>query len=646
LFQKFPKQPLKNAVIKLEEIISKNRKSIDNLLLIKLKTYSNFVTPLMELENDLNIFFTPIYHTHSVMNSDESQKIYSEMLPILSEYSSEISQNINIFNVVKKIKENEKETLNIERNKILDDYILDFQLSGAELSADKKDRLKEISLKLSDLSNQFSQNVLNDTNSFELVIKDENDVAEIPYSDLENAKRDNGSWVFTLQMPSYLAYLTYGKNRDLREKLYKAFTTRGDKNKKIIDEILAFKFEKSNILGFSSYAELSIATKMAKKREDVINFLQNLANKSKSQAVKELNEIKNFAQLENFQPFDLAYYSDKFRKENFNIDEEEYRPYFEQNLVVKGVLDFISKLFDIEFKKIEESLWNEKATSFDIYENGKIISRLYLDLEARKNKKGGAWMNDWHSHHIDSSGKENLATAFVVCNFSPSSEKNPSFLRHDDIHTLLHEMGHAIHHLLSKVSEIDISGTNGVEWDAVEFPSQFLENFSYEPLFLKSFAKHHETSEILPDEMIEKLVKVKNFQSALMMVRQVEFSLFDFQLHSKLYQGNEIQKLLNEIRKDISPLIPPEYNKFQNSFSHIFAGGYSAGYYSYKWAEVLSADMFYQFIDKGIFDKDLSKKYRDIVLGCGGAKSMSELFFDVLKREPDESYLLRLNGIN
>jgi len=641
MFQEFPNNPLKNGVENLKNIISDNKLEIDTLLKIEQKTYSNFITPLMEMENRLTLFFTPISHIHSVENSEESQKIYGDSLPILSEYGSEISQNLNIFQAIKEI--SKKENLNIEQKKIVQNYLLDFKLSGAELSQEKKDRLTKINMELSELSNSFSQNVLDDTNSFEMIITNQNDISEIPESDLKSAEVEKGKWKFTLQMPSYLAYMTYGTNRTLREKLYKAFVSRGDKNQNLIDKMLSLKFEKANMLGFSNFAELSIADKMAENTEDVISFLEKLAEKSKAQAKAEFEEIQRFSKLQDFQSFDLMYYSDKYRKENFEIDEEKYRPYFEQNLVVKGTLDFISKMFKIKFEKVETPLWNSKATAFDIVENGKTISRLYLDLEARKDKRGGAWMNDWHSHHIDSKGKENLATAFVVCNFAPSSKENPSFLRHDDIHTLLHEMGHGIHHLLSKVSEIDISGTNGVEWDAVEFPSQFLENFSFEPSFLKSFAKHHKTGEILSDEMIQKLIDVKNFQSALMMIRQLEFSLFDFKLHLKLYQGDEVQELLNSIRNEISPIFPPKYNKFQNSFSHIFAGGYSAGYYSYKWAEVLSADLFYEFIENN--SDNLATKYRNTVLACGGTKSMSDIFFDLLNRKPDETKLIKLNGI-
>jgi len=645
LFLEFPQNPLENGVENVENLIKQNREEIERLLKLEEKNYSNFVKPLQDLGRDLDELFTPIYHLNSVKNSEETQKVYSAILPTLSEYETEISQDERIFKVLKEIKEREGDSLNIEQNRVLDNYIKDFTLSGAELESDKKNRLKEINSRLSQLSNNFSQNVLDDTNSFEMVVDNFDDVREIPHSDLESAKVEDGKWKFTLHMPSYLAYITYGSNRELREKIYKAYVTRGEKNEKIIDEILRLKEEKAKLLGFDNYAQLSIARKMAKSTDSVINFLQNLADKSKHQAKREFIEIAKYSKLEDIQPFDLAYYSEKFKKEFYAIDEEEYRPYFEQRKSVDGILSFIGKLFNIEFKEVKTEVWDNKVRAFDIYEDDKLLSRLYLDLEARSDKKGGAWMHDWHSHHIDSQNIERLATAFVVCNFPPSSETNPSLLRHDDIHTLLHEMGHAIHHLLSRVNEIDISGTNGVEWDAVEFPSQFLENFAYSKEVLKGFAQHYQTGETLPDEMIDRLVEAKNFQSALQMVRQLEFGLFDFKLHLKLYQGDEVQRLLDGIRQEISPIIPPKYNKFQNSFSHIFAGGYSAGYYSYKWAEVLSADLFYQFVDRGIFDKELSRKYRDTVLGMGGTESMNQLFKKVVGREPDERQLLRLSGI-
>ena len=310
------------------------------------------------------------------------------------------------------------------------------------------------------------------------------------------------------------------------------------------------------------------------------------------------------------------------------------------------MFEFLNKLFAIEFKKVKEKLWDKKASSYDLYLDGKLKARLYLDLEARKTKRGGAWMHNWQSHCLDNENKEQLASAFIVCNFPPSTSKSPSLLRHDDVVTLFHEMGHAIHHMLSDVNENEVSGVNGVEWDAVEFPSQFLENFAYEPSVLKLFASHYESGKIISDEMIQKLVKSKNFLSASGMLRQLEFSIFDFKLHTKAYKGDEVQNLLDAIREKTALIKTPTYNKFQNGFAHIFAGGYAAGYYSYKWAEVLSADAFFSVIDEGIFNSKTAKKYIDIILSGGGAKSMEVYFKELMGREPEPQNLLRLNGIN
>ncbi|MBV5334435.1 MAG: M3 family peptidase, partial [Sulfuricurvum sp.] len=329
----------------------------------------------------------------------------------------------------------------------------------------------------------------------------------------------------------------------------------------------------------------------------------------------------------------------------YDIDEEEYRPYFEQRSVMEGMFTFLNELFGIRFVPQNIELWDPKASAYDIYEGEALTARVYFDLEARKDKRGGAWMHNFQTHCEDSAGCTHLSSAFVVCNFPPSSETSPSLLRHDDVVTLFHEMGHTIHHLLSKVKEHGVSGVNGVEWDAVEFPSQFLENFAYEPKVLKLFAKHHESGEILSDAMIEKLIRAKNFQSGMFMLRQIEFSLFDFELHSKLYQGEEIQALLDSIREQTALIKPPSYNKFQNGFSHIFSGGYSAGYYSYKWAEVLSADAYYAIVDEGVFGSKLARRYKEIVLSKGGSQSMQELFVEMMGRECDSKNLLRLSGI-
>jgi len=627
--------------------LEQNNTQIQTLLKQENKTYVNFVKPIQMMDERLEHFFTPLSHINSVNNSDKTQKVYAESLPIITEYSTQISQNIDMYKSYKEILENEKDTLNFQQIRVLELNIQGFELSGAHLDEKTKKRLAEINIKKSELSNNFSQNLLDATNAYEKIITDEEDVKGIPNSDLEDAKfTEDGvvKYKFTLQMPSYISYVTYGPNREIREELYKAYVTRAPENAIIIDELLVLKNEMANLLEFENYSEYSIATKMANTQDEVIGFLEKLVKDSKAQAKEELKELQTMSDttLENF---DSAYYSEILKKEKYDLDEELYRPYFEQKNVVNGMFDFLSKLFGITFKKVDEILWDDKAFSYDLHVDGKLRARLYLDLEARESKRGGAWMHNFQTHCTKEDGTEQLASAFIVCNFPPSSQNNPSLLRHDDVVTLFHEMGHAIHHMLSTVNENEVSGVNGVEWDAVEFPSQFLENFAYEPSVLKLFASHYKTKEIIPDDMIKKLVKSKNFLSASGMLRQLEFSIFDFKLHSKVYQGDEVQALLDSIRKDTALIKTPDYNKFQNGFAHIFAGGYAAGYYSYKWAEVLSADAFFLIVDEGIFNSKTAKKYLDIILNGGGSKSMSILFKELMGREVDTNNLLRLNGI-
>jgi len=642
------KVDLDNFVTDLSTRLKENNTKVEELLKTPNKTYANFVKPLQMMDEYLDQFFTPLSHLNAVNNSEKTQEVYKDSIPIITEYSTKLSQNIEIYKAYKEIFQKEKESLNYEQNRVLELNIEHFELSGAHLDDVTKARLQEINIRMSELSNNFSQNVLDATNEYKYIITDEKDVEGIPESDKENTKfkeEEVVKYKFTLQLPSYIAYMTYGKNSKIREELYRAYVTRAPQNAAIIDELLALKNEMSKLLGFENYAQYSIASKMAKDEESVLGFLSRLLKSSKEQAKNELNELQNIAPSK-LESFDTAYYSEILKKASYDIDEEQYRPYFEQKSVVDGMFSFLDKLFGFTFKKVDERLWNDKASSYDLYLNEKLRARLYMDLEARENKRGGAWMHNWQSHCQDEKGDEQLASAFIVCNFPASSETTPSLLRHDDVVTLFHEMGHTIHHLLSSVNENEVSGVNGVEWDAVEFPSQFLESFAYEPKVLKLFASHYKTGETIPDEMIEKLVKSKNFQSAMSMLRQLEFSIFDFKLHSKVYQGDTVQNLLNEIRDETALIQAPEYNKFQNGFSHIFAGGYAAGYYSYKWAEVLSADAFYSVVDEGIFDSPTAKKYLDIILNGGGSKSMQSLFYELMDRDVDTDKLLRLNGIH
>jgi len=653
MFKEFNLENLENSKELLENILDENRKKIADLLKIENKTYKNFVLPFQEIGESINDFLTPIFHIDSVKNSEITTKVYEECIPVISKYETEISQNENIYNALINIQSKGNSSLNNIQNKVLENEIRDFKLSGCHLENDKKKRLEEISLRLSELSHKFSQNLLNATNAFEMIIDNFEDVKEVPASDLELAKFEEEGvtkYKFTLQMPSYLAYITYGTNREKREEIYKAYCTKASENGKIIEELLALKDEKVKILGFDSYAQYSLATKMASKEEDVISFLEELGHKAKNKAKEELEEIKELALkdgISDFKSFDMSYYSEKLKMAQYDFDEEYFRPYFEQQSVLNGFFDFLHQMFNVKFTKANTPAWDEKVKVYDLSEDGKTIGRIYIDLEARKDKRGGAWMNNWHSYYKTSDGEIKLPTAYIVCNFPQSTEETPSLLRHSDVVTLFHEMGHALHHLLSKIEEPFVSGISGVAWDTVEFPSQFLEYFSYDKEVLKLFAKHHITKEVLDDEAIEKIIKAKNFQSSLSTIRQVEFALFDFKLYQKLYKTeDEIQDLLDSIRNEFAAMIPPRYNKFQNGFSHIFSGGYSAGYYSYKWAEVLSADAFYMFIDSGnIFNKELGIKYRDSILSQGGSYDMDKLFFNFAQREPSVDSLLKIDGI-
>jgi len=647
MFKEFNLEKLTDSKVLLEKLLEQSKNEILELLKIENKTYKNFVTPYQEIGESINNFATPIFHIDSVKNSKTTEKVYEECIPVISKYETWVSQNDNIYMSLKDIQSNFSSTLTNIQNKVLENEIRDFKLSGSHLDDDKKKRLEEINLTLSELSHKFSQNLLNATNNYEMIIDNKEDVKEIPSSDLELAsfeEEGKTKYKFTLQMPSYMAYITYGTSREKREEIYRAFCTRAPANGKIIEQILSLKDEKVKILGFSSYSEYSLETKMASKEEDVVTFLEELGKKGKKKAIEEIEELKQLALkdgVKDFRSSDMSYYSEKLKKAKYDLDEEYYRPYFEQKSVLDGFFDFLHQMFDVKFVQVNDTkAWDEKVKVYNLLTNDKEIGRIYIDLEARKDKRGGAWMNNWHSHYIDSKGEKKLPTAFIVCNFPQSTKTTPSLLRHSDVVTLFHEMGHALHHLLSDITEPYVSGISGVAWDTVEFPSQFLEYFSYDKDVLKLF-------EVLNDEAIHRIIKAKNFQSSLALVRQVELALFDFKLHQKLYKTEEdVQSLLDSVRSEFAAMTPPSYNKFQNGFSHIFAGGYAAGYYSYKWAEVLSADAFYMFIDsKNIFNKELALKYKETILSKGGSSNMDELFYNFAQRKPSVDSLLKIDGI-
>ena len=633
---------------RLEQMLNRHLKAIDEIAHSDKTDYDEVIKPIEDMDEERSLLFTPLSHLNSTMNSEHTKEAYEKCIPLLSKFHSEVSQNQALFNKLKSIKTDDE-----EKSQVLSNEIRDFVLSGAELPEDKKRRIKEIDLRLSELSNQFSQNLLDATNAWNMIVENPEDIAGIPDSELNRVKfEENGKikYRFTLQIPDYLAYITYGPNRELREKIYRAYTTRAPQNAKVIDQILSLRDEKAKILGFESFAEYSLQTKDAKDIDSVISFLESLVEISKEQGKKELKELEAFAKeldgVDELKSYDVAYYSEKLKKSLFDYDEADIKPFFEKNRVLKGLLDIVSELFNVEFKKVDAPIWHESVQVYDIYEDTKLAGRIYFDLEARDSKRGGAWMHDWETHFVDTHNRLHLPSAFVVANFPPQSPNQPSLLRHDDVVTLFHEMGHAIHHLFSRVREHSISGINGVAWDVVEFPSQFLENFAYEPAILKRFAIHYKSSKSIDEELLDKIKSAKNFQSAMAMLRQLEFALFDFKLHTRLYQGDEVQELLDSVREYCGTLKPPLYNKFQHGFAHIFAGGYAAGYYSYKWAEVLSADAFVACIESdGSFNKEMAKGYKKYILQNGGKKQMRELYKEWLNREPDVKALARLYDI-
>jgi len=646
-FQEFKIENIETFPQTLEQLLSKQLATIDTITKSEALSYETVLKPLQDLDETLNAFFTPLSHLNSVENSEATQKAYEASLPQLSMFYSKIAQNEALFEKIKQL-----HSQNAEAQKVIDNEIRGFVLSGANLPLEQKKELEAINLKLSELSNKFSQNLLDATNAYELIIEDEQDVEGIPKSDLALAKTEiEGKTVykFTLQIPSYLAYMTYGINRAYREELYKAYATRAPQNAKLIDEILELRQQKAKLLGFNNFSEYSLAEKDASSTKDVTHFLEELARLSLPQAKLELTELRLFAQtsddIASLQPFDVGYYSEKLKKIKFNFDESMTKPYFEQSKVLRGLLDVVSELFLVKFRAVEVTVWNEKVKTFDIYKNDALSGRIYFDLEARKNKSGGAWMNDWETHFHNTEGHLHLPSAFVVCNFSPSTSENPSLLRHDDVVTLFHEMGHAIHHLFGTCTERSVSGINGVAWDVVEFPSQFLESFAYEKPILKRFAFHYETGESMSEKLLDKIKETKNYQAALGILRQVELSLFDFNLHKAVYKGDEVQSLVDDIRETTALLDVPSYNKFQNGFSHIFSGGYAAGYYSYKWAEVLSADAFFACIDEHGFNQEKAEGYQKYILNRGGSEDMSSLYKQWLGREPKVESLLKLYDI-
>ena len=653
----------------IDALLAENRATVKRLLAENREyTWDNLIWPLEAMEDRLSRVWAPVSHMNSVVNSEALRKAYNACLPKLSEYSTELGQNAELYAAYKSLHDTgEYARLDVARRKVVDDALRDFHLSGVDLPAEKKDRFREIRQRLSQLTTRFEENVLDATQAFSRHVTDEAMLSGLPESARAMARqaaeqKGLDGWLFTLDFPSYYAVVSYADDRELRREMHEAYVTRASDqgphagkwdNSEVMEAILALRHELANLLGYRTYAERSLATKMADSPERVLGFLHDLAARSRPQAQKELEELSAFARerfgIERLEPWDIAYYSEKLREHTYAISQEELKPYFPETKVIPGMFKVVERLYGVRITEEEGvEVWHPDVRFFAVRdEAGTLRGHFYLDLYARENKRGGAWMDDCRGRFRHPDGSLQTPVAFLTCNLTPPVGDQPALFTHDEVITLFHEFGHGLHHLLTQVDWIDVSGINGVPWDAVELPSQFMENWCWEREALDLIAGHYETGEPLPEDLFRRMSAARNFQAGMMMVRQLEFALFDFRLHHEYDPGKgaRIQAILDEVRAEVAVVKPAPFNRFQHSFSHIFAGGYAAGYYSYKWAEVLSADAFSLFEEKGIFDAETGRRFLRTILEQGGSRDPMDLFVAFRGREPRIDALLRHSGI-
>ena len=630
-------------------------------------SWENLVQPIEDVEDKLSRAWSPVGHMNSVVNSEALRAAYNACLPKLSEYGTEMGQNEPLFQAYRQIADGPQYArLDTAQRKVIDNALRDFRLSGVALAPEQRARYKAIMQELSSLHAKFEENLLDATNAWKIQIDDPTRLAGLPESAIGLAKQtaereDLDGWVFNLEYPSYYPVLSYADDRALRRELYTAYVTRASDegphagrwdNGPIMEEILARRHEAAQLLGFENYAERSLATKMAQSTDQVMQFLTNLAERSLPRARADLEELRRFAQ-EQFGPealesWDVPYYSEKLRQQKYAISQEELKPYFPETRVLPGMFAVVERLYGLKISAVGAvDAWHPDVRFYEIRDQaGALRGQFYLDLYARPHKRGGAWMDDCISRRITRDGLQ-IPVAYLTCNFSPRIGEDPALFTHDEVITLFHEFGHGLHHMLTQVDYAGVSGISGVAWDAVELPSQFMENWCWEREALDLIAGHHQTGEPLPQRLYERMQAARNFQSAMQMVRQLEFSIFDFRIHREYdpEKGARIYETLEDVRRTVAVLRPPSFNRFPHSFSHIFAGGYAAGYYSYKWAEVLSADAFSAFEEAGIFDRDTGLRFLTSILERGGSREPMELFVDFRGREPTIDALLRHSGL-
>ncbi len=653
----------------IERLIADNRAGIDALVQQSSFSWENLIEPLELMNDRLDKAWSPVRHLNSVKSSDALREAYNACLPLLAEYSTDLSQNRELYAAYRGLAGSpEYSNYTAAQRKAIDDALRHFRLGGVELEGADRSRYQQLQKELSELQSRFENNLLDATQAWQYLTEDESELAGLPEYALRMLRqlaeqKELPGYRITLDMPCYLAVITHADNRDLRQALYEAYVTRASDqarteknldNAPIMEEIVAKRQEKARLLRFSSYAEYSLETKMAASVEQVVGFLEDLAERSRSAAEAEVAERQAFAESLGFdgelEAWDYSYYSEKLRQHRYQISDEQLKPYFADHRVIEGLFEIVRRLYGVNISRVDGDIdrWDDAVGFYRISSaTGDAIGHFYLDLYARENKRGGAWMDECvNRYRID--GKTQLPVAFLTCNLTPPIGDEPALFTHNEVITLFHEFGHGLHHMLTRVDVPDVAGINGVEWDAVELPSQFMENFCWEREALDLFAQHYRTGETLPDDLFERMRAAKNFQSALQMLRQIEFALFDVRLHQdpEISSAAQIQAALDTVREQVSVVKTPPVNRFQNGFSHIFAGGYAAGYYSYKWAEVLSADAFAAFEEEGIFNPETGKRFLNCVLEQGGSRPAIESFRCFRGRDPEIDALLRHSGIS
>jgi oligopeptidase A len=646
----------------IEQLISDHRKQLDTLL--EQNTSPNFeslVVPIELMEHELGRVWSPVTHLQSVLGSRDWREAYNKALPLLTEHGTEISQNARLQRAYADVSESFTADASESHRSAVDHALKDFHLAGVDLPEADKNRFKEIMQELAAIQASFEHKVQDASDAWSLQVKNADELTGVPKQAVDRAaedaeKKQLDGWLLSLNYPTYDAIMTHAHDRKLREKMYRAWATRGSDqgdnpdwdNSDNIENILSLRHEAANLVGFKSYADYSLATKMAGSTGEVLSFLRELSARSRAAAEQELTDLQEFAGMK-LEPWDITFWLEKFKQAKFSVSNEELRQYFPAGTVISGLFKLAARLYDVELmEQADIAVWHDEAQYFTVKNSdGELIGGFYMDIYARSGKRNGAWIDECIGRQR-LNGETALPVGYLVCNFPPRDDAGLSLLTHDDVVTLFHEFGHMLHHLLTRIDIPSISGINGVPWDAVELPSQFMENFAWSYEVLSKCSAHPDSGEPLPRELFDKLEQSRNAGAGLAMLRQLELGLFDFQLHAE-YDPSDIVpplKVLDDVRAEVSLLTHPTYNRLPHAFSHIFAGGYAAGYYSYKWAEVLAADAFSAFEEAGIFDVATARRFRSEILEVGGSRDIMDAYVAFRGRKPTIDALLRQNGIH